>query len=159
MTVTRLFTINSRKFDGRIQRTWKCRLAELDDERVVFRGVFENEVQHGDLGLISQGTISWEYFWLDRWYSIFRFLEPDGRLRNFYCNVNMPPTLDGDTLDFVDLDIDIVVWPDRSYAVLDVEEFEANSHLLDYPAEVRQNAARAVDEIIGLIESEGLPAG
>ena len=35
--------------------------------------VFDEEIEHELLGTISSGTISTEYYWLDRWYNVFRF--------------------------------------------------------------------------------------
>jgi hypothetical protein len=46
-------------------------------------GEFAEDVEHSNLGQIKNGTVSHEYFWLDRWYNVFRFHEPDGTLRNF----------------------------------------------------------------------------
>jgi protein associated with RNAse G/E len=98
-----------------------------------------------------------EYYWLDRWYNVFRFAQPDARLRNYYCNVNKPATLEGDVLSYVDLDIDILVQPDFSYKVLDIDEFEKNSELYDYSIEVRQNARLAVSQLVTMIETRAFP--
>jgi protein associated with RNAse G/E len=71
--------------------------------------------------------------------------------------VNQPVTLEGDVLRYVDLDIDILVQPDFSYQVLDIDEFEKNSALYDYSIEVRQNARRAVSELVRMIETRAFP--
>ncbi len=109
------------------------------------------------MGTIARGTVSLEYYWLDRWYNIFRFINPDGELRNYYCNVNMPPTLDGEVLSYIDLDIDVLVEPDFSYKVLDQDEFEENAERYNYPEHVRRNARQAVTELIELIEDRKFP--
>ena len=115
------------------------------------------EINHPLLGRIERGTLSVEYYWLDRWYNVFRFSEPDGGLRNFYCNINVPPTFDGRVLEFVDLDIDVLVAPDLSYQILDEDEFTANALSFNYPAKVMQSARVALDELILLIESRQFP--
>lgn len=150
-------TVNSRKFDNSIRRSWKCRLVERLDPLLVFAGEFETDVNHADLGFIRRGTLSYEYYWLDRWYNVFRFHEPDGAFRNFYCNVNMPPEFKEGVLDYVDLDIDVLVRADFSYQVLDMEEFKANAVKFGYPAEVVLNAERALQEIIESIEKLEFP--
>jgi protein associated with RNAse G/E len=109
------------------------------------------------LGTIASGTHSLEYYWLDRWYNIFRFAQPDGRLRNYYCNVNVPATFEGDVLSYVDLDIDILVLPDFTYQILDLDEFEKNSTLYDYSIDVRQNAQLAVSQLVKMIEARTFP--
>ena len=124
---------------------------------LVFAGVFETAMTHADLGVIAKGTISYEYYWLDRWYNIFRFNGPDGTFRNYYCNVSMPPVFENGVLDYVDLDIDVLVWPDSSHQILDEAEYEENALKFEYPETIRLNVRRALAEIISLIENRSLP--
>ncbi|MEQ1606706.1 MAG: DUF402 domain-containing protein [Pyrinomonadaceae bacterium] len=156
-TVGHQVTINSRKFDGSIRRSWNCGLIGTKANSLVFVGVFDLDVFHPDLGEIKRGTISYEYYWLDRWYNIFCFHEPDGTFRNYYCNVNMPPVFTGGVLDYVDLDIDVVIWPDLSFKILDEAEFEQHAIKFGYPDDVRKNTASALAEVLDLIRSQGLP--
>jgi uncharacterized protein len=152
-----LFTINSRRFDGSIRRSWSCELIERDEPRLVFVGVFEFDVEHAELGSISRGTTSYEYYWLDRWYNVFAFFEPDGSFRNYYCNINTPPTLNVLELDYIDLDLDVVVWPDGSIMTLDRDEYERNSELFSYPREIRSTAESALEEVLRLANERLLP--
>ena len=150
-------TINSRKYDQNIRRSWKGGLIREKDRLFVVIGKFDSDIEHSDLGLIRQGTVSFEHFWLDRWYNIFRFHEPDGSLRNYYCNLAMPATLTNDILDYVDLDIDVVVWPDGKYEVLDRDDFERNALKYGYPKEIREKTEESLLELIELIESREFP--
>ena len=118
---------------------------------------FDREIQHELLGTIASGTISTEYYWLDRWYNIFRFAEPSGELRCYYCNINVPPTFDGQVLSYIDLDVDILVESDLSYRVVDREDFELNAVRFGYSNDVRLNAEKALNELIGLIQSRAFP--
>jgi protein associated with RNAse G/E len=145
------------KFDRQEHRRWRASLLRREGSLLILDAAFSEEVRHSQLGLIERGTVSIEYYWLDRWYNVFRFLEPDGSLRNFYCNVNLPPTFDGQTLTYVDLDIDIIVKPDFSYQILDRDEFEQNAERLGYPVEVREGAERALLELLNMIESRAFP--
>jgi protein associated with RNAse G/E len=124
---------------------------------MVFDAEFGVDVEHQLLGQIRGGTRTIEYYWLDRWYNIFRFLSDDGATRLFYCNVNMPPKLEGDQLTYVDLDIDMLVQPDLSYQVLDLDEFEINAVRYGYPTEVREQAHEAVNELTSMIISRQFP--
>lgn len=150
-------TVNSRKYDGRVRRTWKGGLVSRSDELIVLVGRFDQDVEHSDLGFISSGTVSFEYFWPGRWHNIFRFHEPDGTLKAWYCNVAMPPTFDGVILDFIDLDIDVVVWPDMRYEVLDRDDFERNAEKYRYPDEIKASAEHALVGLIEMIENGDLP--
>jgi protein associated with RNAse G/E len=55
------------------------------------------------------------------------------------------------------LDIDILVQPDWSFQVLDLEEFEANALRFGYPDDLRQKVNATVDELISRIESRQFP--
>ena len=145
------------KYDGREHRRWPARIAKSEGQLLVLDAVFDEEIEHDLLGTISSGTISTEYYWLDRWYNVFRFGDSDGRLKNFYCNVNQPPAFDGHVLSYVDLDIDVLIAPDFTYSVLDVDDFEENAKRYAYPVEVQANARRALEELIVLIESRAFP--
>jgi len=124
---------------------------------LIFAGKFDDEVIHTDLGIIKKGTVSYEYYWLDRWYNVFRFHEPDGDLRNFYCNVNVPPIFENQVLDYVDLDIDVLVWQDFNFKVLDMDEFEANSLKFNYPKDVIENAKNSLCELLKMINQRQFP--
>ena len=155
--VGRVVRVDSLKFDGRLHRSWPARLVRRDGTLFVLEGVFETEVRHQMLGTIPAGTLSTEFYWTDRWYSIFIFRAPTGALRYCYCNVNRPAEFDGRTLRFVDLDIDVLVAPDFSYTVLDEDEFEANAAAYAYPEELRVRARGALAQLLRLIEARGFP--
>lgn len=152
-----MITINSRKFDGKIHRSWKAEFIEQRNSLLTFVGDFEQEVKHSHLGIIRRGTVSYEFYWLDRWYNVFRFHEPDGDLRNFYCNVNMPPTFEDGVLNYVDLDIDILVWKDFSFEILDMDEFEENSFKFNYSREIHNEVNKSLEELKNMIKNKLFP--
>jgi protein associated with RNAse G/E len=145
------------KYDGTEHRRWPAVLVETHGPLLIADAVFDQEIEHDLLGTIASGTISKEYYWLDRWYNVFRFGDRSGTFQNFYCNIGMPPSFDGQVLSYVDLDIDVFVKPDFSYQVLDLEDFEANARLYDYPLDVRNNAHAAQAELMRLIETRSFP--
>jgi uncharacterized protein len=150
-------TVRACKYDGSEHRRWPATLLRRDGDLLVLDARFDEEIRHDLLGTIALGTTSVEYYWLDRWYNIFRFTDPDGKLRNYYCNVNVPPTLAGDELSYIDLDIDILIATDFSYRVLDLEEFEQNAARYGYSSEVKQSAKLALADLIKLIEARAFP--
>ena len=154
-----MITVRAHKYDGSIHRSWRAEVLRQESSLIVLDAVFADEVQHDLLGTIARGTVSLEYYWLDRWYNVFRFQQPTGELRNYYCNVNIPPTFDGQLLTYVDLDIDILVNADFSYSVLDQEEFDENANVYGYSDDVRKQAELAVVELKELIETRSFPFG
>ena len=135
------------KYDGTERRRWFGRVARHDGPLVVVDAVFDEEIQHDLLGTIASGTVSKEYYWLDRWYNVFRFNN------RFYCNITQPPQLKDGVLSYVDLDIDVLVESNFSYRILDEEDFEASS----YPTEIQDCARQGVEELIKRIENRSFP--
>jgi protein associated with RNAse G/E len=152
-----LLTVRACKYDGTEHRRWAGQVVRQEGSLLVLDGIFDQEIQHDLLGTIKKGTTSTEYYWLDRWYNIFRFAEPTGEFRSYYCNINVPPTFDGQVLSYIDLDIDILVAENFDYRVVDQEDFERNAAHFGYSIEVRENAEQALTELIALIETRGFP--
>jgi protein associated with RNAse G/E len=150
-------TVRVSKYDGQEYRRWNARLARHEGSLIMLDAQFEYEVQHHLLGQIQRGTRTIEYYWLDRWYNVFRFLQSDGRTRLYYCNVSTPPSFDGGVLSYVDLDIDVLVQADFSFEVLDLDEFEKNAELFGYDNETKQRAHAAVEELSSMIEKGRFP--
>jgi protein associated with RNAse G/E len=149
--------VSVRKYDGSEHRRWPAQIARIEGPLLVLDAVFEQDVEHELLGKILSGTISTEYYWLERWYNVFRFGDPRRQFQNFYCNINQPPSFDGRVLSYIDLDIDVLVAPDFTYQVLDLNDFEENARRYSYPKEVQANAHRALTELIALIEARTFP--
>ena len=145
------------KYDGREHRRWPARVANTDGPLLVLDAVFDEEIKHDLLGTIASGAVSTEYYWLDRWYNVFRFSDPDRTLKSFYCNVNTPPLFDGRVLSYIDLDIDVLVAPDFTYKILDVDDFEENATRYGYPDYLQTRAHAALAELTRLIEARSFP--
>ncbi len=156
MTRERLI-VNSRYFDGSLRRSWECDLIAETDEVLTLRGTFDRTVEHLHLGKIVQGTLSYEYFWPGRWYNVFRFHHPDGKFRNFYCNISMPFVRGVSLIDYVDLDLDIIVGPTGETILVDKEDFARNEKRFGYPDEVCRSADAAVERLLDSIEHREFP--
>ena len=145
------------KYDGSKRRSWNAQLVRQEGALLVLDAVFDQQIEHDLLGTIAKGTLSSEYYWLDRLYNVFRFQDSAGNLKNYYCNINQLPNFDGQLLSYVDLDIDVLVSPDSSYQVLDLEEFEYNALNYGYPRQLKEQAHAALNELIRLIKAKAFP--
>lgn len=150
-------TVCTYKYDGTEHRRWHGRLAGRQKSLLTLYATFDKEVRHSLLGIIKSGTISIEFYWLDRWYNIFRFHQPTGELLNYYCNINVPPVFHQNVLSYIDLDIDVLVAPDFSYSILDEDEFAANASHFKYSLEVQRRSYQALEQLVTLIESRQFP--
>lgn len=152
-------TVRVLKYDGAEYRRWNARIKSRDQALIVLDAEFEDEVRHDSLGTIPKGTRTIEYYWLDHWYNIFRFLNEDGDTRLWYCNINTPPSLADQVLTYTDLDIDVLVQPDLSYSVLDLDDFEDNAMRFGYSEDTRRQAVGALNDVQELIRTRRFPFG
>lgn len=101
-----------------------------------------------------QGDRFVEWFYSNRWYSLFEMYDvDDGRLVGWYCNVARPAVLGSDTITADDLALDLYVGPDGSMIVLDEDEFAA----LPVDESTRAAARAALDHLIRLVETRQPP--
>lgn len=157
MSAPRDITVCVFKRDGTEYRRWSANLTKHEGDLMVLDAEFDVDVSHELLGEIRQGTRTVEYYWLNRWYNVFRFLKDDGNTRLWYCNINTPPKFNDRVLTYVDLDIDIVVQADFSFQVLDMDEFEMNARRYGYSDEEKEQAEKAVEELTRMIEKRQFP--
>lgn len=151
------FTIRVLRYDGSDHRQWTATLARREGPLIVLDAEFDVEVTHVHMGHIPLGTRTVEYYWQDRWYNVFQFLDDAGTTRLWYCNVNLPPTIEESSITYVDLDLDVIVQTDFSYQILDADEFEDHARVFGYPREVQDSARAALSEIISRVESRQFP--
>jgi len=94
-----------------------------------------------------------ESYFSDRWYNIFEIHDrQDDQLKGWYCNITRPAEFNPGQIAYVDLALDVLVYPNGEYLILDEDEFEA----LELDEATRQAARQALDELVALVESGGL---
>ncbi|MFN8636657.1 MAG: DUF402 domain-containing protein [Chloroflexota bacterium] len=142
-------------YDGSKSYRWVGREIHRDDDHLFFTAVFERDGR--DLGYVrfEKGDVFYEYYYFDRWYNVFQVYSKDGTLKGWYCNVTQPAQVD-DELTFVDLALDLWVWPDMRYLVLDEDEFEELA-VGTYSAEHVTIARAALAELIEHAEKNTMP--
>ncbi|MEX2159741.1 MAG: DUF402 domain-containing protein [Dehalococcoidia bacterium] len=98
------------------------------------------------------------HFWSERWYNVMRCDRPrGGGLDHWYCNVTTPALFDGETVRYIDLDLDVSVGSNGEAQVLDEDEFLENSGRMGYAPDVIEYARRAVDELLELARTGQFP--
>lgn len=76
--------------------------------------------------LLGQGDRFVETFYTERWYNIFEIHDrQDDYIKGWYCNICLPAELEDGAISYVDLALDLLVYPDGRQLTLDEDEFEA----------------------------------
>jgi hypothetical protein len=143
-------------YDGSRQYRWEGLEIERHPDHLVFAAVFKTDRR--DLGYVvfERGDVFYEYYYFDRWYNVFQIYSVSGDLKGWYCNITRPAQVADGELTFVDLALDLFVYPDHRFLVLDQEEFDELA-AGTYRTEDVVAARSALTELIDLAKRNALP--
>ncbi|MFP4321017.1 MAG: DUF402 domain-containing protein [Anaerolineales bacterium] len=101
-----------------------------------------------------QGDRMVEWFFSQQWFNIFQMHDvDDGRLKGWYCNLTRPAHLTETTITADDLALDVMVYPNGAFVVLDEDDFAA----LALDATDRKAARRGLDTLLGMLRARHGP--
>jgi len=137
-------TVLKRNPEGEVTWQYQGRLLRREPNAVVLEARF-NRQDTPFMGIVLKENDRFiETFYADRWYNIFEIYDrDDGRMKGWYCNIGRPAVLEGGTVSYVDLALDLWVSPDGRQSVLDEDEFAD----LGLDAGTRAKALVALEEL------------
>lgn len=132
--------IQSFKHNGSLHRVW--------EETLVLKSTEEELIGFNDRIMVSESDgRQWRtrepaicYFSTELWFNVICMIREDGIY--YYCNLGSPSTFDEKdrAVKYIDYDLDIKVYPDMSYMILDEDEYEKHRREMNYP--------KAIDRIL-----------
>jgi predicted RNA-binding protein associated with RNAse of E/G family len=136
------------------QETWRY-TGEVLGRRpnaVLLQAYFNREDLSFHGMIFGKGDRFVEIFYADRWYNIFEIHDrASDALKGWYCNICLPAEIEDGRVSYVDLAIDLLVFPDGRQLVLDEDEFDA----LVLDEETRSCAQEALRELQALFDAPG----
>ncbi|MGI6607462.1 MAG: DUF402 domain-containing protein [Erysipelotrichaceae bacterium] len=122
------------KHDGSLNRTWdQGFVLESDENHYVLvtnkTWVIEKD---GRKWFTREPAIG--YFYTDRWFNVMAMIRKDGIY--YYCNLASPVLYDGEAVKYIDYDLDFKIFSDNKIIMLDQDEYEKHSRLMNYPKEI-----------------------
>ncbi|TDB53697.1 MULTISPECIES: DUF402 domain-containing protein [Bacillaceae] len=126
--------IHSYKHDGKLHRVW--------DQTTVLKSTSSLMIGGNDRTVVTESDgrtwITREpaicYFHSQYWFNVIGMIREDGIY--YYCNISSPFTHDEEALKYIDYDLDIKVYPDMTYTLLDEDEYEKHRKEMNYPEAV-----------------------
>jgi protein associated with RNAse G/E len=155
--------VSSTKFDGSLHQDLEARL--LDGSGA--GGVLRLYVPGGTAVRSYRGEFVVRHaythlFWpgLAHWWNVEHFHQPVPFANRpsmlTYANIASPAQFDGETVRWVDLDLDVVV-NEAGVRLIDEDEFEEHRERYGYPEELVRQAREAADTLITLARREEHP--
>lgn len=93
---------------------------------------------------LGKGDRFVEAYFSHRWYNIFEIHDRENdAIKGWYCNITRPSILLDEQIDYVDLALDLLVYPDGNMLLLDEDEFDA----INLTARERKKALAAAAEL------------
>ena len=123
-------TINCYKHNGKIHRSWdEATILEIGEDYLVCANnkakVTEND---GRSYYTNEPAII--FFYKNRWYNVIAQLKSHGLF--YYCNIATPYVIDENIIKYIDYDLDLRVFPDGGFRVLDRNEYKYHKKIMHY---------------------------
>ena len=123
-------TINCYKHNGKIHRSWdESTILDVTDNYLVCANnktkVTEND---GRSYFTNEPAIL--FFYKNSWFNIIAQLKSHGLF--YYCNIASPYVIDENIIKYIDYDLDLRVFPDGGFRVLDRNEYKYHKKIMHY---------------------------
>lgn len=140
------YQIQCYKHNGKIHRAW--------DEAVVLDVKKDYMVFGNNKTIVTEAVgNTWKtkepavmYFFKNEWFNIIVQFKKDGVY--YYCNIATPFILEENTIKYIDYDLDLRVFPNGSYKILDRMEYKYHKKLMEYSKDLDQVVNYALDDLI-----------
>jgi predicted RNA-binding protein associated with RNAse of E/G family len=148
--------ITVHKLDEHGEEVWRYPGAVLhqSETQITLEARFDGaDAEFYELSL-RRGDRFVETFYSDRYYNIFEIHDVrDNRLKGWYCNITRPARIEQDHVFAQDLALDLIVFPNGRWKVVDEDEFQA----LDLDQETRRRALEALHTLQDLASTRSGP--
>jgi predicted RNA-binding protein associated with RNAse of E/G family len=136
--------------------SWTGEVLEQSEGEIVVLALWTTRQKPMLLGytVFEHGDSFVEHYYWGKWYSIWEVRSHrNGRVKGWYCTICRPIEVEDDQLRFVDMELDVYVYPDGRFVILDEDELLASGL-----PESEQDAARAgLAEVVGMITERQAP--
>ena len=147
--------IHSYKHDGKIHRSWdEAVMLDDCDEYMVF-GNNKTKVTESDGRTWHTKEPAILFFFKNKWYNIIGQYKKNGIY--YYCNIASPFVIEEKTIKYIDYDLDLRVFPDGSFKVLDRGEYKYHKKKMNYSDEIDMVLKSELTKLIELARSKTGP--
>mgnify|MGYP001121368540 CR=1 FL=1 len=150
--------VNKWKVDGTLKSAWEGDL--LPDRWSGWRLVVHRPGRHlkfTQTDVAETRPLFVHCFGLIRPLTVLLQYSPDGSFQEAKCDAALPATLAGRKIDFVDLDLDVIVAADLSYYVRDEDVFARNAEQMGYGETAVAQARAGIALAQALVSSRRFP--
>lgn len=149
------YNIHAYKHNGELYKTWdKTIFLEQNEEYYVF-GNYKIKVTEKDGRSWRTKEPAIIFYYKKRWFNIIAQLKNNGIY--YYCNISSPVIIENNTIKFIDYDLDLRIFPDGMYKILDKSEYEYHKELMNYSKDIQNIVKYELDSLIGKFKRKESP--
>ena len=126
--------IHSYKHDHNIHRSWDQAIYIAQTKDYTIFGNYKTLVTESDGRTWKTKEPAIMYFSKDNWFNIIGQIKPTGIY--YYCNIASPYIIENNTIKYIDYDLDLRVFPDGSFKVLDRGEYQYHKKIMNYSKKI-----------------------
>lgn len=147
--------IQSYKHNGHLHRIWESSLVLKGTDTVIIGANDRTTVTESDGRMWTTREPAICYFHAEHWFNIIGMLRNDGI--HYYCNIGSPFVYDEDAIKYIDYDLDVKVFPDMTYKLLDEDEYEMHKEMMEYPQAIDRILHQNLSYLLGWIHQRKGP--
>ena len=150
----RLF-IHCYKHDGTLHRIWDEATILYEDEEILVCANNKTLVTECDGHSHRTNEPAILFFYKKHWFNIIGQLKEYGLF--YYCNIASPYLIDDGIIKYIDYDLDLRVFPDGGYRILDRNEYHYHKKLMNYPEIIDEIIKKELNKLIEMKKNNSGP--
>ncbi len=149
------YSIHCYKHNGKIDRiSGEATVLDVTDEYIVCANnkvkLTEND---GRTHRTKEAAIL--FFYKNEWFNILAQLKKYGLF--YYCNIASPYVIDGKIIKYIDYDLDLRIFPDGTFKVLDKNEYKYHKMTMRYSDDIDTIVQDSLNRLIRMKEENKIP--
>ncbi len=152
LEIGKKYEIHSYKHNGKIHRSWdEAVLLEIHEDYLIF-GNEKTKVTESDGRTWRTKEPAVLYFFYKDWYNIIGQYKKTGIY--YYCNMASPFLIENNTIKYIDYDLDLRVFPDGSFKVLDRGEYKYHKNIMKYSEDIDMILKTELTKLIEMVRKK-----
>lgn len=123
--------IQSYKHNGQLHREWDSTTILKGSNTIMIGANDRTRVTESDGRTWMTREPAICYFHTRYWFNVIGMLRSDGV--HYYCNIGSPFIYEDNAIKYIDYDLDVKVFPDMTYKLLDEDEYNIHRQQMNYP--------------------------
>ena len=136
------------KHDGTLEHTSDEAVVLENNEDVLICGNGKTRITEKDGRSHMTNEPAILFFYKDKWYNIIGQLKKHGLY--YYCNIASPYVIENKIIKYIDYDLDLRVFPDGGFKVLDRNEYKYHKKIMEYDKDIDRIVKYELSNLIEL---------